>query len=264
MAEISFSIMQLIEESTISGDRFIFPTKSSFDSLEGTIQFNDCQTYYEIAIEVADEYILFVFNFGNPTPRDSELTDINTGAKRENSRTITETELNNQAFFFYHFQKSLLYLSNSQKKTAFEKMLKEKLNVDFKLKTLFKDVNEFLNTLKECSRINFSHINDLFSNDSAKKQALADLTGTDSPNEFTITAKYSKHRIENFIRNLVQEKNSNKISSLIINGFDESGFGIVYNTDSFQQKIKINVTKDDNGKFKTDELRNNLLNEINK
>jgi hypothetical protein len=264
MAEITFSIMQLIEESTSSGDRFVFPSKDSFALLEDAVKFNDNQTRFEINIEKADDYTFFVFKFGNPSPRDENLTDINTGNKRENSRTTTEVELNNQAFFCYHFQKNLLYLSNSQKKTAFEKMLKEKLNTDFKLKTLFKDINEFLNTLKECSRINFSHINDLFSSDSTKKQALADLTGTDAPNEFTITAKYSKHNIENFIRSLSQEKNNNKISSLIINGLDESGFGIVYNTESFQQKIKIAATKDDNGKFKTDEVLNNLLNEINR
>jgi len=264
MAEITFSIMQLIEESTSSGDRFVFPTKNSFALFEDTIKFNDNQTHFEINIERTEDYAFFVFNFGNPSPRDENLTDINTGEKRENSRTITEVELNNQAFFFYHFQSKLLYLSNSQKKTAFEKMLKEKLNTDFKLKTLFKDINEFLNTLKECSRINFSHVNDLFSNDSTKKQALADLTGTDAPNEFTITAKYSKHKIENFIRNLSREKSDNKISSLVINGIDESGFGIVYNTDSFQQKIKITATKDDNGKFNADEVCSNLLNEISR
>lgn len=139
-------------------------------------------------------------------------------------------------------------------------MLKEKLNTDFKLKTLFKDIDEFLKTLKECNRINFSHVNDLFSSDSTKKQALADLTGTDAPNEFTITAKYSKHSIENFIRNLSQEKTNNKISSLVINGFDESGFGIVYNTENFQQKIKVECKKDENGKFDITELKTNLLN----
>lgn len=264
MAEVQFSIMQLIEESTSSGDRFVLPTKKSFAALEETAQFTDYQTYFEISTEKTDDYTFFVFSFGNPTPRDNELTDVNTGAKRENNRTITETELNNQAFFLYHFQKNLLYLSNSQKKTTFEKMLKEKLNTDFKLKTVFKDIDEFLNTLQECSQINFSHIEHLFSRDSTKKQALADLTGTDAPNEFTITAKYSKHKIENFIRILSQEKCNNIISSLVINGIDESGFGIVYNTDSFQQKIKINATKNDNGKFITGEIRNNLLNEINK
>jgi hypothetical protein len=211
-----------------------------------------------------EDYIFFVFNFGNPTPRDNVLTDINTGTKRENNRTVTEAELNNQAFFLYHYQKNLLYLSNSQKKTAFERMLKEKLNTDFKLKTLFKDIEQFLQTLKECSSINFSHINDLFSDDSTKKQALADLTGTDAPNEFTITAKYSKHSIENFIRSLGQEKSNNKIYSLVINGLDESGFGIVYNTESFQQKIKITCKKDENGKFDITELQKNLLKEINK
>jgi hypothetical protein len=264
MAEIQFAVMQLIEESVNSGARFVSPTKNSFALLENEIQFNDNQTYFEISIEKTDDYIFFVFNFGNPTPRDNELTDVNTRVKRENSRTKTEAELNNQAFFFYYFQKNLLYLSNLHKKAAFEKMLKEKLNTNFKLKTIFKNIDDFINTLKACKQINFSHINDLFSNDSAKKQALVDLTGTDAPDTFTITARYNKHNIENFIRNLSQEKNNNKISSLIINGLDESGFGIVYNTENFQQKIKITATKNENEKFKTDEIRDNLLKEINK
>ncbi|MDR1895479.1 MAG: hypothetical protein LBR10_01650 [Prevotellaceae bacterium] len=264
MVAVNFSIMQLIEESTSSGDRFVFPTSDTFATLNESIQFNDEQTYFEISVEKTTDDIFFVFNFGNPTPRDNKLTDVITGEKRENSRTNTEAELNNQAFFLYHFQKNLLYLSKSQKKTAFERMLKEKLDTDFKLKTIFKDIDAFLNTLRECNQISFSHINDLFSSDSTKKQALVDLTGTDAPNEFTITAKYSKPRIENFIRSIVHEKSDNKISSLVINGFDEKGFGIVYNTENFQQKITINATKDENGKFNSAEIRNNLLNEINR
>ncbi|MDD2595537.1 MAG: hypothetical protein PHD11_06975 [Bacteroidales bacterium] len=263
MAEVQFSVMQLIEESANSGDRFVFPTQNTFATIENDIKFNDNQTLFEITVEKTEEYTFFVFNFGNPTPRDEKLTNIHTGEKRENSRTITEVELNNQAFFLYHYKKKLLYLSNSQKKTTFERMLKEKLNIDFKLKTLFKNIDDFLHTLKECNRINFSHINDLFSDDSTKKQALVDLTGTDAPNEFTITAKYSEHKIENFIRNLSQEKSDNKISSLIINGIDENGFGIVYNTESFQQKIKIDCTKDENGKFDITEIKENLLKAIN-
>ena len=108
MAEITFSIMQLIEESTSSGDRFVCPTKNSFALLEDTVKFNDNQTLFEINIEKKEDYAFFVFNFGNPSPRDENLTDINTGEKRENNRTITEVELNNQAFFLYYFQSNLL------------------------------------------------------------------------------------------------------------------------------------------------------------
>jgi hypothetical protein len=44
MAEVQFSIMQLIEESKNSGDRFATPTDDSFDALEEKTQFNDNQT----------------------------------------------------------------------------------------------------------------------------------------------------------------------------------------------------------------------------
>ena len=264
MAEIQFSIMQLIEETTSLGAQFVFPAKNSFSSIEESFNYNDGKTYLEISTEKEDDYVFFVFNFGNPSPRDDYYTDITTGTKRENNRTRTEAELNNQAFFLYHFQKESLYISNSQKKTAFEKMLKEKLKKDFKLKTLFKNIDDFLNVLKECSSIKFSHIKDLFNTDSVQRRGLTDLTGTDAPDEFTVYAKYSKHKIGNFIRVLSEGKQNNQLSSLIINGLDESGFGIVYNTESFQQKIKIDCKKDENGKFDIAEVKNNLLKEIQK
>jgi hypothetical protein len=56
MAKVEFSIMQLIEESESSGDRFVFPTSNSFASLEETINFNDNQTLFEIAVEKTADY----------------------------------------------------------------------------------------------------------------------------------------------------------------------------------------------------------------
>ncbi|MDR2064111.1 MAG: hypothetical protein LBP85_00130 [Prevotellaceae bacterium] len=51
MAEVPFSIMQLIEESKERGERFVTPTKESFGALEESFSFTRDKTYYEIAIE---------------------------------------------------------------------------------------------------------------------------------------------------------------------------------------------------------------------
>jgi hypothetical protein len=211
-----------------------------------------------------DDYAFFICYFGNPEPRDENVTNVNTGEKTPNQRTTEETELNNQAFFLFHYAKQRLYVSNSKKKSLLESILKEKLSTDYKIKNLFKDREEFLNTLQSCNEISFTHINNLFSNDSTKKQALKDLTGTDAPDKFTISAKCKKENIVDFIKNIFQAKQDSHIDSLVICGTDDSGFETIYNVDTFQQKINISANKDENGKIKIDEVRDNLLKEINK
>lgn len=268
MTSIYFVAMQAIEEMTVAGNRFDVPAKETFAALESVFRINDGDFFYEIEVEKSDEYVFGSFDFGNPTPRDSSLTNINTGEKRENTRTDTEVELNNQFFFLYCFSNGLLYLSNSTKKKFLVRMFKEKLQKDIILKDIYKNVDDFLDKLQMCTQISFTHVNDLFSNDSVRKQALVDLTGTDAPQRFTLRAKYdvkkknSSGAIFNFIRTLSKEKESSKISDLVVSGIDDSGFSVVYNTDSFARKIQIDVDKDENGKFKRLEVRDKLLNKI--
>ena len=264
MVEIQFSTMQLIEETVTPGERFVTPTKDSFSNLEDSFSFLKDKTFYEISVEKSDSYVYFICNFGNPDPRDDTLTNIKTGVKTPNQRTPEEAELNNQVFFLFHYEKKRLYMSNIQKKNLLESILKEKLNKDYQIKTIYKDKDEFIKTLQYCNKISFTHVNNLFSNDSAKKQALVDLTGTDAPEEFTISAKYKKANIVDFINNIFIARQENKIDALVICGTDESGFETIYNVDAFKQKLKLSVTKDDNGKYNSEEIRNSILIEINK
>lgn len=263
MADLHFSIMQLIEHSSSRGERLVTPTKGTFQNLEESFSYNKDGSFYEIIVENQDEYIYFIFKFGNPEPRDENLTNIKTGDKTPNKRTTEEAELNHQIFFLFHYENALLYMSDSRMKSLFESILKEKIQTDFSVKSLFKSEEEFINTLKECRRIKFTHINDLFSNDSKQRQALIDLSGTDAPERFEIWAQYPKSsNVVNFIKTLIQGKRDNKISSLVIQGIDESGINSVYDLDVFKQRIKISCPKDENGKFVTNDVRDNLLREI--
>lgn len=259
MAEIKFSEIQVIKESTERGEQYVEPSRDTFDALPTSLNFNDGQTLYEINVEKSTDYIYWVFRFGNPTPRDNSLIDIQTFEKRENMRKSTEAELNNQAFFLYHFGTKRLYASNTKKKKSLEMLLRNELKINFVFKDIYKDVDEFLGIMQECEQISFTHINNLFSDNSVRKQALVDLTGTDSPAEFTIRAKYKKHQISNFIRNLSEEKQNHQISSLVVCGKGNQGFDVVYNTDSFQQKIKISLEKNEDGMYDADRIKQELL-----
>ena len=63
MAEIQFSIMQLIEETTSLGAQFVYPTKKSFSSIEKSFSYTDGKTYLEVSTEKEDDYIFFCFYF---------------------------------------------------------------------------------------------------------------------------------------------------------------------------------------------------------
>ena len=149
MAELNFSIMQLIEESQNSGEQFIAPTKDTFSALANSFTYNNTDgSLYEVCVEKQNEYVFFVFSFGNPEPRDENLTDINTGDKTPNPRTTEQAELNNQAFFLFHYDSNRLYASDSRKKGLFGAILKEKMHTDFVVKDIFKNEDPHLTAIE--------------------------------------------------------------------------------------------------------------------
>lgn len=265
MNSINFSLTQLYEDTKSVGERFILPTQDVFSSLEDYFYVLVDDVYYEVNIQKESGYVWFAFDYGKPNPIDDKLTNIITGDKKDNQRQNDEVELTNQLFIMYYFKNNTLYISNNQKKTLFEKVLLDKLERKFNVKNHYLSKEDFIKTIKSINKISFTEVKDLFSQDSKKRQALIDLTGTDSPERFSLEANYSKKtEIINFIRSLLESKSKYEIDSLIIQGTDENDFNFIFNVESFTQKISINVDKEDNGKFDSEKVKNNLLNEINK
>ncbi|RBQ32789.1 hypothetical protein CRU92_03480 [Arcobacter sp. FW59] len=263
MEKLYFNIFQVIEETKTTGDRFVYPTYETFKSMEDEFNILIDGIYYEVIVEKTNDYIWFSFDFGKPNPRDNQLTDIITGEKRENDRELTEAELIQQFFCLYCFKRNLLYISNSKKKNTLSIVFKEKMNQKFSFKTIQKTKDEFISILEGVNEITFTETKHLFSFDSKKREALKDLTGIDSPNEFTISAKYTKsNELVDFIKELFLEKKNNTLKDLIIRGNDEDNFEIIFNNDSFSRKIEIQINKDENGKYLNDEVKNNLLKEL--
>jgi hypothetical protein len=260
MSKIRFNLLQLIVENISSGERFSIPSVDSFDELEETFHTLIDDVYYEVIVEKDDDYIWFAFDYGKPDPIDDKLTNVKTGVKKNNLRKNDEAELLHQLFALYDFNKNLLYLSNLNKEKIFEKMLQEKLQKPFITKKFFKPKDEFIEILKEVDEISFTETRDLFSQDSKKRQALIDLTGTDAPEKFTLNAKYSKNtNIINFIKELIKSKGDAELNELVIKGIDNDNFGFVFNVDSFVQRISFSSKKNDKGKFDAELIKQELL-----
>lgn len=262
MDTINFNMMQMIVSS--KEERFVAPTFNTFQSLSQKDNFTFNENYfYEVNIENKEEYLWMYFDYGKTKPRDINVTNIITGTKKDNHRGVDEVELLNQIFCIYYYKKHTLYMSNIKQKSIVEKFLKERLEIDVNIKYFYKTPEEFIDALISVDKISFTYVTDLFNADSRKRQALIDLTGTDSPDRFTIEAKYDKHSIKNFLRDLIKSKEKYEIKDLVICGLDDDKFGIVYNSETFVKKIDILCDKiEETGKFNEVTAKENIINKI--
>jgi len=264
METIGFSLIQLIEEAQQGAERFVYPDANSFKNIPDSFEFRYEQFYYEIIVQKHTDYIWFYFNYGNPIPRDANLTNIDTGQKKKNPRENTKTELLKQLFCLYSYSKEILYISNYNKRKLFETVLKEKTSTSFMVKSISKTKDEFIELIKKISEISFTEARNLFNENSKERQALIDLTGTDAPDDFTITAKYSNQmtkKIKNFILKLIntKSKTNSALKDLIIRGTDEDNFSVIFNNDIFIRKVNIKSDKDENGRFDSKSVKDTLL-----
>lgn len=260
MKKISFKLLQLIEEKTSRGEKFVRPSRDTFNDMESDFHIIIDDIFYEVNVEKNDSFIWFEFDYGQPNPIDNKLTNIKTGAKKENLRTLEEAELTNQLFALYDFEKELLYFSNLNKEKVFTNMLKEKLEKDFIIKRFYKQKEEFISILKEVDEISFTDAKNLFNQDTKRRQALIDLTGTNAPEKFTLSSHYSKaSQLKHFIRELFDSRTRNELNELVIKGTDDNNFEFIYNVETFIQKIIINVTRNDKGTFDSGKVKSKLI-----
>jgi len=265
MEALHFNILQIIEDSKTMGERFVYPISKTFEDIHEDFHVLIDGIYYEVIVNKTSSYIWLSFDYGKPNPRDEHLTNIITGEKRDNEREITEAELIQQFFCLYHFGKELFYISNIKKKSIILSVLKKETNMDFELKTIKKTKQEFLDIIRNVNKITFTEARHLFNQNSKKRQALIDLSGTDAPEEFTIEALYNNpNAIVGFIQELFTEQENNKLKDLVIRGKDENDFEIIFNNDTFSRKIEIKTDKDENGKYIPDNVKENLLKELEK
>jgi len=263
MDKLSFNILQIVEESQVSGDRFIYPNKETFKDIEEDFHRLIEGTYYEVIADDNEDFIWFSFKFGKPNPRDNHVTHVKTGEKRTNQRDTEETELLYQFFCLYNYNTNYLYISNTNKKNILKKIIHEKTDKKYTFKSIKKTADEFMSILNKVDKITFTETKNLFSQDTKRRQALVDLTGTDAPDAFTIEAEYGEQStIKKFINRLLTEQTNHTLKDLIICGSDEDDFDVIFNNDTFTRKVDIECKKDESGKYSADEVRESLICEL--
>ena len=265
MSSLTFSIWKPFIKSEKRGERWLQPILKTFDKL------NSCDLkhekgLYHLEVDKNKHYVFLVIESGKLEPRDTTVTDYYTNQKRENPKSETELEFLKQFFVLFDLDNNLLYFSDVRHRKLLEKILKDTTGVEFSIKGLYEDKEEFLKILSSVDEIQFTSKNDIFSTLSQKRGALYDLFETDGLEDLTLNIKLSSmkiNKIKTFLRRILKESENHQLSSILIRGNDDAGFEHVFNRDTFIKKISINAEKQQaTGKFLGSEVKDILLKEI--
>lgn len=248
---INFSRFQLYYETVEAGATYVAPTFDTFKYLETDFDYEkDEKTIFRAHVIKHKDHIFIEFRYGNAEPRADKVTNVVDKTERENPRKKEEAELRNQLFVYIDYEKEWLFLSNRQYKKFFEKILEEKLGLNFTIKTIISDIDEFIGKISKVGELQFTSTEDLFSHNQAQRNALADLTGTSAPTRLTLKTEYKGAQFKGvlpFLRSLNNEAKRHALKGLVIKGNNDQDVEQVYNADSLISKTAIKVVKDING-----------------
>lgn len=236
--ELTFSTFQLfIDESFAELKNFNVNDKWSQNFSD------ENQIIHNIICKVMSErYFTLYDNFGSPNPRPNHIYDIPTKTKILNPRKNSQAELKNQLFCLYDTNKKILYLNNSQKKSFVSKYLGKILSQDIIIKNMYKNIDEFIKTLKSLDEIKFTAHRNIFTSQINSFKNIKDLFGIDEPESFTISAKYKVSVQENIKRTIEKFRNEQiqaPYSCLTCIGKDDYGIEQVFNENAFSKTISI-------------------------
>lgn len=224
--------------------------KKCFSQKEDIIESDDM--VYKVTKEnIEDKYFWLYIQYGGAFPYGRKVYNVKSKEEEKNPRTREQVEINMQLFALYSFPDKTLYVSDRSKTKLLENHLKDKMEREVRIKSFFKDPEEFMNGLKSVSKIGFVAKRNLFNNKSGVMEIFPDPTdffGVGSPERYSLNASFSdvgiNNKFKSFFRRMIDWKKEAKAESLICVGRDDSNIETIFNIDSFIQKISLQVDKD--------------------
>lgn len=234
--------------------------------------FTSNNTHYLINMSIIDkEYFWIYAEFGQTHPYSETLYNVESHEKEPNSRTLNHIEPNKQLFGLFCLSDKVLYLSSTQKIGLVEEYLASKLKQSVIIKPLIKSAEEFINKLKVVNTIQLIAKRSLFNNHSESEilrifSSQQDLFGLGMPADFKLEANF-KHatKTEAFIayfRKMIGWRNDAEVESLVCIGRDDKNFEMIFNIDTFLEKIDIQEKKDKFGRYNSTNVQRTIIAKI--
>lgn len=229
-------------------------------------------THYSVSTGRFDEDYYWIYvRYGNERPYTDTVLNVKKHIEEPNPRSKVQVEQDKQLFGLYVKSKYTFYVSNTQKKSFFEKYFAHVTGEDVVIKRIFISADEFLKKITTVEKLKFVVQENLFSSSGgflSISPEHRDIFGLGMPHEYTIEGVFKGARktpnfIHNF-QNMVGWTKGLEAKSLVCVGKDDNNAEFLYNADSFTQKVDIPAGKDVYGLYSEKEVLQQLREVIGK
>ena len=250
---VTFKAFDLIVDGSTFTERFrngLFENQTTIFHHGGIIysfthEYNEQQGYYWIAVRYdTGTFSDIVYN-------------VSLECEQDNPRSLEQKELNKQFFVFYHIKNDILYLSDKQKKAVLLEYLSNCLNAEVLIKNLYCDIHDFSKKLKKISEIRFIYQSNLINmTDDGIIPSIGNRLGIDYPDKMYVKMSYDKRDISNFVQDginsllgLKQRNDRGEISQLVIAGYSDDDFEMIFNMNNYMPSITLPVEKESSNMY---------------
>ena len=266
MTQCIFSACRLIVDEDEPAGEILAP---AFEKRKGEeFQFNE--RYYLISAEIiSNDYFWLYAEYGKPEPYSKKVMNTESMKIENNPKAKTQVETSQQVFFLYSIPNKTLYVSNEKQKEMFIEYLKKKLSTNVRIQNFFKNVDEFIKTLKGINQVKFTAKRNLFNSGRKHLEIISkapDILGLGAPESFSLEFKYKNKlkdsKFASMFKKLADDRREGALDDLICIGYDQDNFKTIYDMDKFKKKISIGAGKDENGMYNCELVKTNLLQEL--
>lgn len=161
----------------------------------------------------------------------------------------------------------MLFLSNSKKSGFIEEYLRIYLEKEISIKKIYTSAEDFLQILHLIDNVRLiSYNSDLFSQSTGLFDESSNIFGLGNPDQLSLELKFHKaSKTASFIDKFLNWKNriaKCELDNLICVGRDDKNMEIIFNTDSFANRIDVKAEQNNNGMFNDQYVEEALANKI--
>ena len=143
---------------------------------------------------------------------------------------------------------------------------KETIQKDCIIKRFFKSPQDFIDSINRIKKISFTSKRNIITSQVELFNNIENIFRLGQPEKFYISMDYKGRNKTNslidFFRDFVARKNDLEIDSLVVVGENDNDVDSVFDIDSYIESAEINISKDDNGMYDENVVRNNLIPKI--
>lgn len=212
-----------------------------------------------------DRFLLIYCEYDNKQYRET-VYDTEKEKEEENPRKPYQNELRQQFFACYDTETKTLYLSDFQKKGILKSYLQDQTNREIRIRERFDSIDGFCNIAKLIKSIRFvQHYSLMNSTGQTIFNQMYSPLGLDIPKKATTKVEFDNSPIDHMkdaIKRIKDRKDNCEFDSVVIVGMDAFGEEVSFSYETLVSNKAINISKNANGRYESDEVFAALIAEI--